>query len=74
MNVIDTNKLHKIKIEKGMMNSGFVSSLNKKLINEYQNRIKQFKNSYLPMVFNSSNKKNKINHRVFKFEKIKNKS
>ena len=54
------NKLHKIKIEKGMMNSGIVSSLNKKYL-VYPNRIKQFKNSYLPSVFNSSAKKNQIN-------------
>ena len=41
------NKLHKIKIEKGVMNSGLVSSLNKKLTGEYHSRIKQFKNLYL---------------------------
>ena len=50
------NKLHKIKIEKGMMNSGLVSSINKRLIEGYQNRIKQFQNSYLPIVFNAQNK------------------
>jgi len=61
------NKLHKIKIEKGMMNSGIVSNLNKKLLGEYHSRIKQFKNSYLPMVFNGSSKKNKINI-ISKFE------
>lgn len=60
-------KLHKIKIEKGMMNSGIVSSLNKKVLAEYHIRIKQFKNSYLPMVFNGINKKNKIKI-VSKFE------
>ena len=38
------NKLHKIKIEKGMMNTGILSNIN--------NRIKQFKKSYLPLVFN----------------------
>ena len=31
------NKLHKIKIEKGMMNSGIVNSLNKKFNRDYQN-------------------------------------
>ena len=61
------NKLHKIKIEKGMMNSGIVSSLNKKYL-VYPNRIKQFKNSYLPSVFNSSAKKNQIN-KTTKFER-----
>ena len=61
------NKLHKIKIEKGMMNSGIVSNLNKKLLGEYHSRIKQFKNSYLPMVFNGSSKKNKIKI-ISKFE------
>lgn len=61
------NKLHKIKIEKGMMNSGIVSSLNKKYL-FYPNRIKQFKNSYLPSVFNSSAKKNQIN-KTTKFER-----
>ena len=44
------NKFHKIKIEKGMMNSGLISSINQKLLGEYNSRIKQFKNSYLPMV------------------------
>ena len=65
-------KLYKIKIEKGMMNSGIVSNLNKKLMGEYHSRIKQFKNSYLPMVFNASNKKNhnKINIAI-KYDKNK---
>ena len=50
-------KLHKIKIEKGMMNSGIVNSLNQKLNNDYQNQIEQFKKSHLPMIFNSQNNK-----------------
>jgi len=54
------NKLHKIKIEKGMMNTGILSNIN--------NRIKQFKKSYLPFVFNDTNKKNKIKN-IFKNEK-----
>jgi ADP-dependent phosphofructokinase/glucokinase len=54
------NKLHKIKIEKGMMNTGILSNIN--------NRIKQFKKSYLPLVFNGTNKKNKIKN-IFKNEK-----
>ena len=54
------NKLHKIKIEKGMMNTGILSNIN--------NRIKQFKKSYLPLVFNDTNKKNKIKN-IFKNEK-----
>ena len=56
------NKLHKIKIEKGMMNSGLVSSINKRLIEGYQNRIKQFQNSYLPIVFNAQNKTSNFNN------------
>ena len=52
-------KLHKIKIEKGMMNSGIVNSLNKKFNRDYQNQIEQFKKSHLPMMFdNQSNKSN----------------
>ena len=54
------NKLHKIKIEKGMMNTGILSNIN--------NRIKQFKKSYLPLVFNDTNKKNIIKN-IFKNEK-----
>ena len=45
-------KLHKIKIEKGMMNTGIVNSLNKKFNNDYQNQIKLFKKSQLPIMFN----------------------
>ena len=69
------NKLHKIKIEKGMMNSGIVSSLNKKLMGEYHSRIKQFKNSYLPMVFNGAgNKTNKIKYEHSSKNKFRSKS
>ena len=50
-------KLHKIKIEKGMMNSGIVNSLNKKFNRDYQNQIEQFKKSRLPMVFDNQNGK-----------------
>ena len=39
-------KLHKIKIEKGMMNTGIMNSLNKKFNNEYQNQIEQFKKNH----------------------------
>ena len=53
-------KLHKIKIEKGMMNTGIMNSLTKKINNEYQNQIEQFKKSHLPMVFNPQNN-NKTN-------------
>ena len=49
-------KLHKIKIEKGMMNSGILNSLNKKFNIDYQNQIEQFKKSHLPMMFNNPNK------------------
>ena len=53
-------KLHKIKIEKGMMSSSIVNSLNKKFNNDYQNQIEQFKKSHLPMMFNNQiNKGNK---------------
>lgn len=55
-------KLHKIKIEKGMMNSGIMNSLNKKFNNDYQNQIEQFKKSHLPMMFNNQN--NKINKAI----------
>ena len=51
------NKLHKIKIEKGMMNTGILNSLNKKFNNDYQNQIQQFKKSHLPMMFNNQNSK-----------------
>lgn len=44
------NKLHKIKIEKGMMNSSIVSNFNKKLFGE--------QNFILPRLFNATNKKN----------------
>ena len=55
------NKLHKIKIEKGMMNSGILNSLNKKFNNDYQNQIEQFKKSHLPMMFiNQNNKTSKM--------------
>ena len=50
-------KLHKIKIEKGMMNTGIMNSLNKKFNNEYQNQIEQFKKNHLPMMFNIQNNK-----------------
>ena len=59
-------KLHKIKIEKGMMNSNIVNSLNKKFNNDYQNQIEQFKKSHLPMMFNSQNDdKNKLRSHSF---------
>ena len=48
-------KLHKIKIEKGMMNSGIVNSLNKKFNRDYQNQIEQFKKSHLPIMFDNQN-------------------
>ena len=51
------SKLHKIKIEKGMMNSGILNSLNKKFNSDYQNQIEQFKKSHLPMMFNNLNAK-----------------
>ena len=51
------NKLHKIKIEKGMMNSGIINTLNKKFNNDYQSQIEQFKKSHLPMMFNNQNNK-----------------
>ena len=54
-------KLHKIKIEKGMMNSGIVNSLNKNFNHDYQNQIEQFKKSHLPMMFNSQANNNTIN-------------
>ena len=60
-------KLHKIKIEKGMMNSGIVNSLNKKFNRDYQNQIEQFKKSHLPMMFDNQNGKGtKINNNVDK--------
>ena len=54
------NKLHKIKIEKGMMNYDIINSLNQKLNNDYQNQIGQFKKTNLPMMFNNQNNKMKI--------------
>ena len=48
-------KLHKIKIEKGMMNPGIINSLNKKFNNDYQTQIKQFKKSSLSIMFNQQN-------------------
>ena len=54
-------KLHKIKIEKGMMNTGIVNSLNKNFNHDYQNQIEQFKKSHLPMMFNSQANNNMIN-------------
>ena len=54
------NKLHKIKIEKGMMNYDIMNSLNQKLNNDYQNQIGQLKKSNLPMMFNNQNNKMKI--------------
>ena len=53
-------KLHKIKIEKGMMNSEIVNSLNKNFNYDYQNQIEQFKKSHLPKVFNNQADKKKI--------------
>ena len=67
------NKLHKIKIEKGMMNSGIVNSLNKKFNNDYQNQIEQFKKSHLPMMFNNPNN-NKGNKNMLFNNNDKNKS
>ena len=62
-------KLHKIKIEKGMMNSGIVNSLNKKINGDYQNQIEQFKKSHLPMMFDNQNalnfEKNKLRSHSF---------
>ena len=66
-------KLHKIKIEKGMMNSGIVNSLNKKFNNDYQNQIEQFKKSHLPMMFNNSIN-NKVNKNMLFNNNDKNKS
>ena len=62
-NYLDMDKilgrLHKIKIEKGMMNSSIVNSLNKKLNSDYRNQIELFKKSHLPRMFNIQNN-NKI--------------
>ena len=55
------NKLHKIKIEKGMMNSGIMTNLNKKINNDYHTQIEQFKKSHLPMMFNNQKQNNKNN-------------
>ena len=54
------NKLHKIKIEKGMMNTGILNSLKQEFNNDYQNQIEQFINGHLPMMFRNQNN-NKIN-------------
>ncbi len=53
------NKLHKIKIEKGMMNYDIINGLNQKLKNDYQSQIEQFKKSHLPMMLNNQNNKMK---------------
>ena len=71
-------KLHKIKIEKGMMNSGIVNSLNKKFSRDYQNQIEQFKKSHLPMMFDNNqidkiannNEKNKLRSHSFNNKNI----
>ena len=55
------NKLHKIKIEKGMMNSGIMTNLNKKINNDYHTQIEQFKKSHLPMMFNNQKQNNRTN-------------
>jgi len=55
---IGMTKLHKIKIEKGMMNSGLINSLNKKFTNDLQNQIQQFKKNNLPMMFSNIQNKN----------------
>ena len=60
-------KLHKIKIEKGMMNSGIVNSLNKNFNHDYQNQIEQFKKSHLPMMFN-----NQVNNKINKMLNLSN--
>lgn len=57
-------KLHKIKIEKGMMNSGIFNNLSKKFSNDYQTQLKQYKNNYLPIMFNNSNKNNDKNSKT----------
>lgn len=63
-------KLHKIKIEKGMMNSKFVDSLNKKIMNEFGNQnnnnnnseinglgnLSPIKKGQLPLMFNGNSK------------------
>ena len=67
-------KLHKIKIEKGMMNSGIVNSLNKKFNNDYQNQIEQFKKSHLPMMFNNPNNNKGSKNMLFNNNNDKNKS
>ena len=62
-NYLDMDKimgrLHKIKIEKGMMNSSIINSLNKKFNSDYRNQIELFKKSNLPKMFNIQNN-NKI--------------
>ena len=66
-NYLDIDKilgrLHKIKIEKGMMNSSIVNSLNTKFNSDYHNHIEQFKKSHLPRMFNIQNN-NKISKTV----------
>ena len=42
-----------------MMNSGIMNSLNKKISNDYQSQIEQFKKSHLPRMFNNQNNNNK---------------
>lgn len=58
-NYLDMDKimgrLHKIKIEKGMMNSSIINSLNKKFNSDYRNQIELFKKSHLPKMFNIQN-------------------
>ena len=56
-------KLHKIKIEKGMMNSMIFDSLSKKYSNDFQTQLKQYKNNFLPM-FNHYNKNNEKNSKT----------
>ena len=51
------NKLHKIKIEKGMKSS---------IVTSLYSKIKQFKNSYLPMVFNNKCQKNMMKKKIEK--------
>lgn len=60
-------KLHKIKIEKGMMNTGIFNSLSKKLTNDYQTQLKQYKNNYLPIMFNNYNKNHDKNSKTINF-------
>ena len=55
------NKLHKIKIEKGMMNPGIMTNFNKNINSDYHSQIEQFKKSHLPMMFNNNNNQNQNN-------------